>query len=175
MANSINLEELRAQRAGRSAKTTEEAVEKFIETGEVAPEPVEIDPRQQSFFKEEPVVEEASVVETVAQEKVTEEVTAKQSPAQPFIQVEAEKDNMTEKELYDLLKQKNFDLRRRDGKKSTRAYSICLPNLVADLVDKMSENRYMTRSSLLNFLIMKGISVEMDGDVRKTLPRPVEA
>lgn len=61
MANSINLEELRAQRAVRSVKASEQAVDNFIETGEVQAQEV-LDPRQQSFFKESQKPRETSAI-----------------------------------------------------------------------------------------------------------------
>lgn len=184
MANNINLEELRAQRAGRVSKASEEAVEKFIETGEVTPEPV--DPRQQSFFKEEPAVEEASVVETVVQEKVSEESVAQQSPVQRFIQEETQKaaeneevesTNMSEKELYCLLKNNSARRRERDGRKNKvfKTYSVSLPCAMVELIDKMAANRYMTRSSLLTICLMNGLELELGIDAKKSLPLPLKS
>jgi len=185
MANNINLDELRAQRAGRISKASEEAVEKFIETGEVTPEPV--DPRQQSFFKEEPAAEEASVVETVVQEKVSEELVAQQSPVQRFIQEETQKEaeneevestNMSEMELYGLLKKSVTRRRDRDGRKKEKifkTYSVSLPCAMVELIDKMAANRYMTRSSLLTICLMNGLELELGIDAKKSLPLPLKS
>lgn len=184
MANNINLQELRAQRAGRSAKANEEAVEKFIETGEVMDEEVS-DPRQQSFFKEQKNAEEASVIETTAQENEPEKPVAKQSPAERFIQAQTQKDfyaddisglaDMTEKELYELILEQRKNVVRRKDIKTSKTYSISLPCALMDLMDKMAANRFMHRSALVYLLIMKGAGIELDAHVKKSLPRPIEA
>ena len=181
MANNINLQELRAQRAGRSTKANEEVVEKFIETGEVRDEEVS-DPRQQSFFKEQ---KNADVIETTAQENEPEKPVAKQSPAERFIQAQTQKDfyaddisdlsDMTEKELYELILEQRKNVVRRKDIKTSKTYSISLPCALMDLMDKMAANRFMHRSALVYLLIMKGAGIELDADVKKSLPRPIEA
>lgn len=191
MANSINLEELRAQRAVRSVKASEQAVDNFIETGEIQAQEV-IDPRQQSFFKESQKPRETSAIcgedlniEDCSDKSSTGEPDSERTHLERYIKEETQpeteeeedfdKENLSEKDWYDSILKQKRSTRRRDAKTS-KTYSISLPCALIELVDKMSENRFMTRSSLLYLLIMKGIGIELGANVKKmSLPRPVES
>ena len=108
MANSINLEELRAQRAVCSVKASEQAVDNFIETGEVQAQEV-IDPRQQSFFKESQKPRETSAI---CGEDLNIEIAPISPPQENPIQRELIWNGILKKRLSRKLKRKKTSIKK---------------------------------------------------------------